>query len=422
MSSYTPDENGYLKVKTYRSGHFVFQIGLDFQQLEPFAARVNDAHIRFTSLPFVSEISGELEKQVMVSSIYGTNTIEGGELSYEETEEIIQAQDGATLADSERRITNLRNAYKLSEKTAKYIFQARKQQLEQAGQLLIPGEGILHLAEDMFKELHAHITDGLQHRYNKPTLYRDNVKGHKTQVGHTEKGGVYQPPKCKDDIQMLMHALCDWANCDAVKNLPALYRASLIHYYFELIHPFWDGNGRTGRVAEATILRASGYEYAPHAMSHYYLDNIQAYFQLLNQCRKAAEKKQTAPNTDFVIFFLKGMLSTINRLHDRANVLISDILMQARLEHLIVNQAITVRQHTILATLIANKQIRHRDKLKIQPWYKALYQNLTERTAVRDLKKLVDLQLIYIDINNTIHIISSKPKIKLSEHPHANIS
>ncbi|MFC2503586.1 MAG: Fic family protein, partial [Cardiobacterium sp.] len=38
------------------------------------------------------------------------------------------------------------------------------------------------------------------------------------------------------------------------QGVPALIRAPLVHYYYEIIHPFWDGNGRVGRVLEASIL------------------------------------------------------------------------------------------------------------------------------------------------------------------------
>jgi fido (protein-threonine AMPylation protein) len=53
---------------------------------------------------------------------------------------------------------------------------------------------------------------------------------------------------------------------------PAAIRAPLVHFYYEQIHPFWDGNGRVGRVIEATLLQAAGYRYAPFAMARHYLD------------------------------------------------------------------------------------------------------------------------------------------------------
>ena len=419
MEKYTPNDEGYLKVETFRSGPFVFQIGLDHNKLSRLYDRVNDAHIRFVSLPGISEISSELENQVLVSSIYGTNTIEGAELTYEETEDVL-AQGGMGAVEAHRRVTNLKRAHDFSEHAASALYANWLQDFISKDRQVAPGAAHLAVTEDVFKDLHALVTEGLEHEFNVARQYRDNQKGQKTTVGHKDRGGVYQPPKCKDDIQLLMQAFCDWANSDPVLALPALYRAPLIHYYFELIHPFWDGNGRTGRVAEATTLRAAGYQYAPHAMSYYYLEQVQEYFTLLNSCRKAADKKQAYPITDFVEFFLKGMLSTINRLHDRANKIVASMLLSAHIEQLIAKRVITARQHAVLSNLVANKHIRMRDRLKAQPWYKALYRDVTDRTAMRDLRKLSDLGLLSIREDGRIFIAALKPPVKLADHPQAN--
>ena len=107
---------------------------------------------------------------------------------------------------------------------------------------------------------------------------------------------------------MLMQALALWINSPTVLSLPSVIRASLLHLYFELIHPFWNGNGRTGRVLEALVLQSSHFIYAPFAMANYYLEHIHEYFALFNQARKAALNKENAPNQKFVLFFLQGML------------------------------------------------------------------------------------------------------------------
>jgi len=419
MTNYTTDETGYLKVKTHKSGNFVFQIGLDFEALKALKERVNEAHIRFVSIPLISEVAAGLEQRVIVSSIYSTNTIEGGELSYEETADVLNLSEDEIKEEKERRVTNLRNAYNFSEEISSMMFSEYEDECRKKGNDALLGDVFFELSENMFKDLHELITVDLMHDFNQPKIYRDNEKGQKTKVGHADVGGVYQPPKCRADIKMLMEAFCAWANSKPVQNLPALYRAPLIHNYFELIHPFWDGNGRTGRIAEATVLRASGYEYAPHAMAKYYLDNAEKYFTLLNTCRKCSIKNETAPNTPFVDFFLEGMLNTVNRLHDRANKIISSILVRARLEHLISSKEITVRQHNVLSNLIANKEIRAKDILKLQPWYKSLYSAVSERTPMRDLKKLSDLNLIKIENSGKIHIIVLESKIKLVSHPYS---
>jgi len=133
---------------------------------------------------------------------------------------------------------------------------------------------------------------------------------------------------------MLMAAFVKWANTAPIYNLSPLLRAPLIHYYFERIHPFWDGNGRVGRVIEAMILKAAGYKYVPFALSRYYLEHIDQYFSLFNQARKAEEKGKDNPNQEFVAFFLEGTLMVFNQLHDRINEILGYLLYKSRLRDL----------------------------------------------------------------------------------------
>ena len=66
---------------TYKSGAFTFQIGADIDRLTPMLDRINDAQVRFNKIPTLSNIIGQLQKQVLASSIYSTNTIEGGKFN-----------------------------------------------------------------------------------------------------------------------------------------------------------------------------------------------------------------------------------------------------------------------------------------------------------------------------------------------------
>jgi len=104
-----------------------------------------------------------------------------------------------------------------------------------------------------------------------------------------------------------MAALVTWANSDPVMDLHPLYRAPLIHYYLEQIHPFYDGNGRVGRVIEMVILAAAHYSWT--SVVQYYLDNYRDYSRLLNTCRISAKRGEENPNTEFVKFHLTGALS-----------------------------------------------------------------------------------------------------------------
>jgi Fic family protein len=168
-----------------------------------------------------------------------------------------------------------------------------------------------------------------------------------------------------------------------------------VHFYFELIHPFWDGNGRVGRVLEASILYAEGFRYAPFAQAKYYLKNIHHYFALFNTCRKASDKRQECPNTDFVVFFLEGMLDTINYLHDRVNEMIHMVLFETRVKLLHDQKEINDRQYAIVNEVVAEGGPTSLKKLRQEPWYQAMYSRLTDKTRSRDLKKLIELGLLF---------------------------
>lgn len=385
------------QVDTHRSGPFIFQVGLDLQRLHPLLNRVIDAQKRFRSMPILPDIATSLEKEILVSSIYGTNTIEAGTLSEQETAEALELDVDEVKAEEQRRVTNISSAYKIAENYAEDWANNRIEKPTPELPLII--------IEDMFRNLHETITQGLSHPHNIPGQYRDNPKGLNTKVGDMEHGGVYTPPKSRDDIETLMHAFIVWINSEEVLGFSPLLRAPLAHYYFERIHPFWDGNGRVGRVIEAMILKAAGFKYAPFAMSRYYLERIDEYFAVFNIARKAEEKKEPEPNTAFVEFFLNGMLTVMNRLHDRANTMIGVLLYGNQLRVLLDNKVINDRQYTIITQLMNIPERLTVTELQRQPWYESLYRKLTDKTRRRDIQGMQDKQLIEIDENKKVRLL-----------------
>jgi len=175
-----------------------------------------------------------------------------------------------------------------------------------------------------------------------------------------------------------------------------------VHLYYEQIHPFWDGNGRVGRVIEATLLQAAGYRYAPFALARYYLQNIDAYFTLFNTCRRAAEKGRDAPNQAFVDFHLEGMRQTINTLHDRVNLLVSRLLYESRIRRALDEKRINARQYTILSMLLDRGRPLPLDEARHAPWYTSLYLKLNDKTRQRDLHRLRELELAFLDTDNAL--------------------
>ncbi|MBN1663186.1 MAG: Fic family protein [Deltaproteobacteria bacterium] len=364
------------RVETSRFGPFIFQIGVDQSEAAMLLQRVADAQQRFLSSP-LSQVANRLEQEVLVSSIFSTNNIEGGTLTEEETREALELDPAKVQADEQRRAVNLRTAYDIAQQSVQ--------------------DPKWSLSVDFIKKIHAAITDHIAHKYNQPGSIRNNPKNIVTHVGDADHGGRYKPPQYHGDIELLLNHLVFWHNKMAAAEIPALLRASLLHYYFELIHPFWDGNGRVGRVIEATVLHSAGFRYAPFAMARYYLERIDQYFALFNLCRKQGDNKIAHPNTPFVLFHLEGMLLSINRLHDRVNDMVRLLLYETRIKHLRDTKGINLRQYAILTQVMERGKPLPVDELRRAPWYEALYTKLGDKTRQRDFSRLREQGLLVVD-------------------------
>lgn len=369
------------RIETDRFGPFVFQLGLTADDVDLALHRVGDAHERFVASP-LAQVANRLEKEVVVSSVFGTNTIEGGTLTEDETAGALALDPGRVQEVEQRRALNIKAAYDLSQ--------------------TVTATAGWSLSTEFILDLHRLITQQLPDPDNRPGLLRDNPKTRVTYVGDQAHGGRYKPPQYGRDIERLLDALIAWHGELEAAGVPALIRAPLVHLYYEQIHPFWDGNGRVGRVIEATLLQAAGYRYAPFALARHYLSHIDAYFTLFNTCRKAAEKCQDTPNRPFVEFHLEGMRLTINSLHDRVNRLVGMLLYESNIRRALDKRQINVRQYTILAQLLDRGRSLPLDELRHAPWYASLYLKRNDKTRQRDLRALRETELAFLDTDNAL--------------------
>jgi len=96
-------------------------------------------------------------------------------------------------------------------------------------------------------------------------------------------------PPAASDVSGLMFELLEWWNQDADKLSPVLSSA-ILHYRFEDVHPFADGNGRTGRALALWELYRRGFD-SHHIFSvdEYYWEDRPGYYAALDAVRKAGE-------------------------------------------------------------------------------------------------------------------------------------
>ena len=144
--------------------------------------------------------------------------------------------------------------------------------------------------------------------------------------GSTLKNARYLPPS-PDDMQNAMSDLEKYINTD---DLDALIQAALIHYQFETIHPFLDGNGRVGRLLITLFLMDKGILTTPALYISYFLKkNRVEYYDRMTEVRTKGNYEQ------WIIFFLQAIMesagdatSTIDELitlHDTNTSVISKL-------------------------------------------------------------------------------------------------
>lgn len=117
---------------------------------------------------------------------------------------------------------------------------------------------------------------------------------------------VYQPPQTNEEIVAYMNNLERFINDADMCDWDPLVKMCVIHHQFESIHPFSDGNGRTGRVINILYLVLQDLLDLPVLyLSRYIIKNKGEYYRLLQGVRENDDQW-----VDWILFMLKGIEET----------------------------------------------------------------------------------------------------------------
>lgn len=189
----------------------------------------------------------------------------------------------------------------------------------------------LPLCNRLIKEAHKVLLAGVRGQNKCPGEFRHSqnwIGG----AGSTLQNARYIPPSV-EDMQQAMSDLEKYINSE--DNLDVLIRASLIHYQFETIHPFLDGNGRIGRLLITLFLMEQKVLTTPALYISYFLKkNRIEYYDRMSEVRLKGNYEQ------WVKFFLeavyesaKDAVETIDKLtalHDKNCAKISNLGRRAK--------------------------------------------------------------------------------------------
>ncbi len=236
---------------------------------------------------------------------------------------------------------------------------------------------LLHLpiSSRLIKDVHRLLLQGVRGEHKQPGEYRRSQNW----IGGTLKDATYIPPhfsrvdELMSDLEMFVH--------NTNIEVPHLIKIGIIHYQFETIHPFLDGNGRMGRLLITLYLVSNGLLHAPSLyLSDFFEKNKTYYYDNLHRVRTHNDLNQ------WLRFFLAGIIETsensiqafksIIALRDKVErELIPTLGSKAKIEkanrfvrllykHPIVNNVI-IREETGMETSTINRLIKDFQALNI---------------------------------------------------------
>ena len=188
---------------------------------------------------------------------------------------------------------------------------------------------------------------------------------------------VYTPPQEKDEILDLLSNFLEHFNVSQT-DLHPLINLAILHYQFESIHPFYDGNGRTGRILNILYLIINDLLDIPILyLSSYINENKSKYYKYLNQVNKTGQWE------DYILYMLKAIEVTANYTIEKINKI------NKQLE-------ITIEKVKEMAPKVYRKELI--ELLFEQPYSKIEFVvdklKVERKAASRYLKKLEDIGVL----------------------------
>lgn len=193
---------------------------------------------------------------------------------------------------------------------------------------------------------------------------------------------VYAPPKTGDEVEHYMSNLEQFINNPELSDLDPLIKLAIIHHQFESIHPFYDGNGRTGRIISVLYLVQNRLLDLPILyLSRYITRNKADYYKLIQAVRDNDGDIKDWQN--WVMFILKGIEVTSKE----TIILINGI-------------AQLMAQYKAILKPVFGKTYKHEllNNLFFHPYTKIEFierdMNVQRKTAAKYLDMIVDLKLL----------------------------
>ncbi len=309
----------------------------------------------------------------LIKGAQATTAIEGNTLT---ESEVRQVAEGESLPPSKE----------YQEREVKNILDAMNRLLDAVA---VDGQAVL-ITPALVRHFHGEVGKELGEHFNAiPGQFRTDER----------VVGTYKCPAPQHVVE-LMDRLCSWIQrefrfeTNQQTFAEAVVQAIVTHVYLEWIHPFGDGNGRTGRLLEFYILlRAGNPDIASHILSNFYNQTRPEYYRQLDQAGK------TGDLSAFLRYAIRGYRDGLKLVMET----IADNNVEVAWRHLVFSRfadksyrkkSVFKRRRNLALAIPPNQTLTASQIMMLTPELAREYASLTERTLIRDLEELGEMEIV----------------------------
>src|SRR3990167_1178935 len=309
--------------------------------------------------PLIPAWEAKFKKEAIERTVHHGTHLEGNRLTDEEVKDVLDGKEILARDRDIQEIINYRNVLKFIDEIAL--------QMASAKNYFLTLEGLL--------EMHRITTDRILPPESCGKFRLSQVVIRNAQTGQIS----YMPPPAAE-VPFLVEDLINWINDEETKQMHPVIKAGIIHYEISRIHPFLDGNGRTGRATATLIMFLDNYDIRKFfSLEEYFDENPMDYYLTLqavsNQLVLDTHERDITP---WLEYFVEGVAVEMNRIKERVQRISVDAKIKDKLgEQLMLNE----RQMMIMEYLHRHKGMSNKDFRKVFP-------DFSDDTVLRELKFL----------------------------------
>jgi Fic family protein len=298
-----------------------------------------------------------LRREARLHNAHSSTSIEGNRLTLEQVRALSEKKEVVASAKDKQEVLNYLQALDAIPKYAK------KKAID----------------IKLFLDIHRTITKGTLREEKDCGVFRDIqvFVGKRIFDGTRFKEVVaYMPPDTKD-VPKLTEEFLDWLNSEKAKKINPVILAGIAHYEIARIHPFIDGNGRTGRLLATLVLFKSGFDHRRFfALDDYYDQDRSLYYAALKTAQQAK-----GDITEWLEYFTGGVLYSIHKVKET----IVKLGFSPRSERA-KQIELTEKQLKILEIIKEKGKVSNRDLRKVF--------KISRQAMLKEISKLIDVKVI----------------------------